>query len=104
MVVGGVAVGTKGMAKDRDTFNNLQGRISSLQVKKRVQRKKKKIQEDSEEVRQLFVLYFNSSLSFIFYTHILKFFFFYTISEPAKGNKKPYEKKIAIVGSLKMKV
>lgn len=54
VVAGGVAVGVKGMAKDKGGFNNLHGRISSLQLKKRLQRKKKKIQEESEEVRLLF--------------------------------------------------
>lgn len=48
-MAGGVAVGVKGMAKDKGGFNNLHGRISSLQLKKRMQRKKKKIQEESEE-------------------------------------------------------
>ncbi|KAG0726586.1 Required for meiotic nuclear division protein 1 [Chionoecetes opilio] len=49
VMVGGVVVSVRGMAKDTGSFKNLQGRISSLQVKKRVQRKKKKIQEESEE-------------------------------------------------------
>lgn len=58
VVAGGVAVGVKGMAKDKGGFSNLHGRISSLQLKKRMQRKKKKIQEESEEVR----LHFCTSL------------------------------------------
>lgn len=53
VVVGGVAMGLKGMSKDKGGFKNLHGRISSLQLKKRMQRKKKKIQEESEEVRLL---------------------------------------------------
>ncbi|XP_050725915.1 required for meiotic nuclear division protein 1 homolog isoform X3 [Eriocheir sinensis] len=53
VVAGGVAVGVKGMAKDKGGFNNLHGRISSLQLKKRMQRKKKKIQEESEEEWQV---------------------------------------------------
>lgn len=62
LVMGGVAVGVKGMAKDKKGgFNNLHGRISSLQIKKRVQRKKKKIQEESEEVRLFsFIHHFKS--------------------------------------------
>lgn len=51
--MGGVAMGLKGMSKDKGGFKNLHGRISSLQLKKRMQRKKKKIQEESEEVRLL---------------------------------------------------
>lgn len=53
VVVGGVAVGVKGVSKDKGGFKNLHGRISSLQIKKRMQRKKKKIQDDLEEVRLL---------------------------------------------------
>ncbi|MPC92057.1 hypothetical protein E2C01_087129 [Portunus trituberculatus] len=49
--VGGVVTGVRGMAKGGG-FKNLQGRISSLQVKKRIQRKKKRIEEELEEVRQ----------------------------------------------------
>uniref|UniRef100_A0A0P4WCY9 DUF155 domain-containing protein n=1 Tax=Scylla olivacea TaxID=85551 RepID=A0A0P4WCY9_SCYOL len=47
-LVGGVVMGVRGMAK-AGGFKNLQGRISSLQVKKRVQRKKKRIEEELEE-------------------------------------------------------
>lgn len=56
VVAGGVAVWVKGMAKDKGGFSNLHGRISSLQLKKRMQRKKKKIQEESEEVRLHFCI------------------------------------------------
>ncbi|XP_063841403.1 uncharacterized protein LOC135089580 isoform X3 [Scylla paramamosain] len=51
-LVGGVVMGVRGMAK-AGGFKNLQGRISSLQVKKRVQRKKKRIEEELEEEWQV---------------------------------------------------
>lgn len=62
VMVGCVMVDMKGMAKDVSGFKNLHGRISSLQAKKRVQRKKKKIQEESEEVRQQFIWYSDTLL------------------------------------------
>lgn len=46
-------MGVRGMAKNAGGFKNLHGRISSLQAKKRLQRKKKKIQEESEEEWQV---------------------------------------------------